>query len=68
MFEQAANDDIPPLYGSSNKVMKSGRTRKLAPRENKVVELGKLNAENPPRPRMLDVESEESDGSDEKKG
>ena len=31
----------------------------------KVVELKKLNAENPPRPRILDVESEESDRSDE---
>ena len=46
-------------------VMKSGRTRELAPRKNKVVEPKKLNAENPPRPRISDVESEESDRSDE---
>ena len=64
-FEQVVNYNIPPLYGSSNKVMKLGRTRKLAPRENRIVESKKLNAENPPRPRMVDVESDESDGSDE---
>ena len=64
-FEQAANDNISPLNGSSNKVMKSGRTRKLARRENKVVEPKNLTAENPPRPRILDVESEESEISDE---
>jgi len=64
-FEQAVNDNISPLYGSSNKVMKSRRTRKLAPRENKVLESKKLTAENPPRPQVIEVESETSDGSDE---
>jgi len=63
-FEQAVNDDISPLYGSSNKVMKLRRTRKLAPRENKVDESKKLKAENPPRPQVIQVESETSDGSD----
>jgi len=64
-FEQAVNDNISPLYGSSNKVMKSGQTRKLAPRENKVVESKKLTAKSPPRPQVIQVESEASDGSDE---
>ena len=64
-FEQVVNGNTPPLCGSSNKVMNSGRTRKLASRENKVVESKKLTAENPPRLQVIEVESEESDGSDE---
>jgi hypothetical protein len=52
-FEQAGNDNVLPLNGSSNKTMKSGQTRELAPRENKV-ETKMLTAENPPRPPVLD--------------
>jgi hypothetical protein len=52
-FEQAEKDNVLPLNGSSKKTIKSGRTRKLAPRENKV-ETKMLTAENPPRPPVLD--------------
>ena len=50
-----------PLNGSFDKVMKSGRTRKLAPKENNKLETRKLTAENPPCPQVLELESEESD-------
>jgi hypothetical protein len=57
-FGQARNNNVLPLNGSSDKVKKSGRTRKLAPKENSKVETTKLTAENPPRQQVLEVESE----------
>jgi hypothetical protein len=52
---------VLPLNGSSDKVKKLGRTRKLAPKENSKVETMKFTAENPPRSQVLELESEESD-------
>jgi len=63
--EQAGSTKTPPLNGSPNKRMKSGRTRKLAPKENNDVETKKPTAENPARPQLVDVDSNTSDCSDE---
>jgi hypothetical protein len=60
-FGLARSDNVLPLNGSSDKVKKSGRTRKLAPKENSKVEKMKLTAENPPRSQVLGLESEVSD-------
>jgi hypothetical protein len=54
-----------PLNGSSDEIKKSGGTRELAPKKSSKFETIKLTAENPPRPQVLEVESEESDESDE---
>jgi hypothetical protein len=63
--EQAGNDAISPLNGSSNTNIKSGRTKQLAPKMNNKGKSQKVPAENPPRPRVADVERDASDRSDD---
>jgi hypothetical protein len=63
-YEQAGNNIVLPLDGSSDKAMKLGRTKRLAPKEYREMETKKLNAENPARPQIVDVGIEESDRSD----
>jgi hypothetical protein len=48
--EQAGNDSMLPLNGSSDKTVKLGRTKKLAPKRNNEDETKELTAERPPRP------------------